>query len=239
MKRYSVFVAVCVLISALYVLPAFAAAGGNQSIAEDIARLLGEKFNPERVSVTVLDSHAYAEMYGAILSKIRIDSMRLEAVLNDVPKSVSGDANSLARYIALSKGEIVLKEKDVNSYFAKNEKGGFSNLAFDFTSKGFKASGKYTGTFLFTITIRLNAEGVLALKPDGVYLDKVSIFVEKVRQPQAITDQIIKRVNPLVEFKEIPFPVTFKKITMNETEAKMTGFPQKFKGGVTAVWMRP
>ena len=58
-------------------------------------------------------------------------------------------------------------------------------------------------------------------------------------QPQAITDQIIKRVNPLVEFKEIPFPVTFKIITMNETEAKMTGFPQKFKGGVTAVWMRP
>ena len=239
MKRYSMVAAVCLIASLLWALPAFAAIGTNQSIAEDIAKLLGEKFNPESVSVTVLDSHAYAEMHGAILSKIRIDSMRLEAVLNDVPKSVSGDANSLARYIALSKGEIVLAEKDVNAYFAKNEKGGFSKLAFDFTDKGFKASGKYTGTFLITITIRLDAEGLLALKPDGVYLDNVSIFVEKIRQPQTLTDQIIKRVNPLVEFKEIPFPVTFKKITMNETEAKMTGFPQKFKGGVTAVWTRP
>lgn len=238
MKRYSMAALVCML-SLFFVLPAFAATGGNKSIAEDIAKLLGEKFNPENVSVTVLDSHAYAEMHGAILSKIRIDTMRLEAMLNDVPASVSGDANSLSRYIALSKGEIVLTEKDVNDYFAKNEKGGFSKLAFNFTNKGFKASGKFTGTFLITLTIRLDAEGVLALQSDGVYLDNVSIFVEKIKQPQSLTDQIIKRVNPLVEFKDIPFPVTFKKITMNDTEAKMTGFPQKFNGGVTAVWKRP
>lgn len=239
MKRHLMAIVPLILIFVLAASPAFAAIGANRSIAEDIAKLLAEKFNPESVSVTVLDSHAYAEMRGAILSKIRVDTMRLEAVLNDVPKSVSGDANSLARYIALSKGEIALAERDVNDYFAKNEKGGFSKLAFDFTDKGFKASGKYTGTFLITLTIRLDAMGVLALKRDGVYLHNVSIFVEKIRQPQTLTDQIIKRVNPLVEFKEIPFPVTFKKITMNDTEAKMTGYPQKFSGGVTAVWKRP
>ena len=41
---------------------------------------------------------------------------------------------------------------------------------------------------------------------------------------------------PLIEFKDIPFPVTFEKIIMTEKSAIMTGKPKEFKGGKTWHW---
>lgn len=90
--------------------------------------LLGEKFTPESVSVTVKDSYAFAEMKGGVISKIRMDTMKLDAILINRDKPLSDDVKSLSSLIGYSKGELVLLEKDVNDYFKKNTSSGFSNL---------------------------------------------------------------------------------------------------------------
>ena len=236
MSRYATL-RVLVLLMMLSFIPGMAKASTDLAVAEDITQLLAKKFNPESVSVTVLGSHAYAEMKGAVISRIRVDTIRLDALLNSTPK-ITGDVKDLAQYIALSKGELVLLEKDVNAYFAKNEKKGFKNLKFDFIPEGFTASGLYSGTFIVNINIRLNAEGTLALRPEGIDLDKVTIFVEGVKQPSALTNHIVSKINPLLEFKEIPFPVTFKKIAISDTKAVLTGLPKPFEGGSKALFER-
>jgi hypothetical protein len=224
------------LLTAAFFPPSSWAGSGDEEMARRIADLLGTKFSPEYILVTVKDSQAYAEMKGAVLSGIRIDAMKLDALLIGGDVRPNGDVNSLSSLIGYSKGELILLEKDVNSYFDNNDTKGFSNLVFDFKQDGFTANGIFTATFIFSIRIRLTASGVLALKSDGVYLDDVNIFVENIRQPETLTKQVTSRVNPLIEWSDIPFKVDFKTVSMSEDSAVMTGYPMNLEGGATAVW---
>jgi hypothetical protein len=228
--------AALVLFSLSFVFHSASAEASDQKMAERIASLLGEKFSPESLVVTVKESRAFAEMTGAVLSGIRIDVMRLDALLAGGDALAVEDVDSLASLIGYSKGEIVLLEKDVNSYFDNNDTKGFSNLKFDFTPGGFKADGIFSADFIFRLRIQLSAKGVLALESDGLYLDGVSIYVEKVKQPSALTNQIVSRVNPLLEWSDIPFKVEFKTVTMDDDAAVMTGNPQKIENGGRASW---
>ena len=228
--------ALCALLSPL----SRAEAGPDpRALAEEIARELGKKFQPDQIVVTTDGATAYVEARGAWIDKIRIDSLKLEAALKPERAPVSGDADALAGLIASSVGELTLLEKDVNGYFAKNEESGFTGLHFDFTPKGFQAKGVYTASFLFTFRIRLAATGVLALRPEGIILDQVAMFVEGLKQPDSFTARVVSSVNPLLEFRDIPFPVTFKRLTMTDSEVTLTGGPKRLDQGATAVWKRP
>lgn len=216
-----------------------AEAATNRQLAFSLAEELQRQFSPEVVRVTLDDSKAlvYAELEGARISKIRIDKLKLEARLKEgsLETITSDDPKALASQIISSRGEMVLLEKDVNDYFDKNTSGGFSKLKFEFSPQGFKVSGIYEVPFLFKIRIRLNATGILVLQPDGVYLDKVNIFVENVKQPEAFTEKLVSSVNPLLDFKEIPFPVHFESLKMSTTDVTLTGNPLKLVRGETVV----
>ena len=227
------------LISLSLISPITASAEVNdRQMAEHISKLLVEKFTPEALTVTVKDSYAFAEMKGAIISKVRMDTMKLDAILINRDKPLSDDVKSLSSLIGYSKGELILLEKDVNDYFKKNTSSGFSNLVFDFKPNGFRADGLFEATFMITLRIRLAATGILELKRDGIYLGDVAIFVENRKQPASLTNQIISRVNPLVEWSDVPFKVDFKKITMDDNSAVLTGYPKKLDGGSVSVWVR-
>ncbi|GHV27366.1 hypothetical protein FACS1894167_02260 [Synergistales bacterium] len=210
----------------------------DEVVARKVASLLGKEFTPERITVTVLDSRLYAEMTGGVISDIRIDSMKIEALISNRESVLSDDAEALASLIGYSKGEMVMLEKDVNEYFAKNESGGFSKLVFDFLPGSFKAEGLFSADFLFKLRIRLAANGTLGLASDGINLSGVAIFIEGVKQPSFITEQIVSGVNPLIAWRDIPFKVEFKTVTIEDTRAVMSGNPKKFPGGSTAVWKK-
>lgn len=219
-------------------LAAGVANASDYELARDIATKLGERFEPETISVTVKDSRAYAEMRGSVMSGIRIEMMKLDALLTGTGDDLSDkDVSSLADIIGYSKGEIMMLESDVNDYFAKNEKEGFSNLKFDFTDEGFKANGILTLQMLFTINIRLAATGRLALTSEGVILDDVSIYAENFKQPEFLTNEVVSRVNPLISWSSIPFKVEFKEVRMDDTSAVMTGYPSEVTGD-TYTWRR-
>jgi hypothetical protein len=208
----------------------------DEAVAQRVASLLGTEFSPERIAVTVLDSRLYAEMTGAVISDIRIDSMKIEAITSNRDVVLSGDAEALASLIGYSKGEMIMLEKDVNDYFAKNESGGFSKLVFDFLPGSFKAEGLFSADFLFKLRIRLAATGTLGLASDGINLSDTAIFIEGVKQPNFITEQIVSGINPLIAWSDIPFKVEFKSVDIEDTRAVMSGGPKKFRGGSTAVW---
>jgi hypothetical protein len=235
-RVFIVFAAIAISVS-----PSFASYPetlDDEWMAGHIANLLGAGFSPESVTVTVRESRAYAEMRGAVLSGIRIDMMKLDALITRDRLALSDDVKSLASLIGYSRGEIVLLERDVNAYFDNNDTRGFSNLAFDFRPSGFKADGLFTASFVVTLRIRLSAEGVLALQSDGVCLDGVSIFVEGLRQPDVLTRQVLSRVNPLVAWDSIPFKVEFRAVSMDDDSAVMTGYPKRIEGGAAAEWRR-
>lgn len=210
----------------------------DRELAKHIATLLAREFTPDSISVTVDESTAYAEMAGGSLSGIRIDRMKLDAVITGRDLPLSDDIHSLSSLIGYSRGEVVLLERDVNRYFEENETSGFSGLKFDFKPDGFTAEGMFSAELLIKINIKLDASGVLALKSDGVYIDDVKIYTEGIKQPDLIVNEVASRVNPLVTWDKIPFRVDFKELKMDDDGAVMTGWPEALEDGETFVWTK-
>jgi hypothetical protein len=204
-----------------------------------IGRNIAAEFKPESAAVRVKGRTAWIEINGGTIDGIRIDKMKLLAVLHEV-STVDGSVDSasyLTHMIKSSIGEVVLAEKDVNDYFKKNENPeGFSELQFDFKKEGFSASGKFRTKIIVDMELPISAKGVLGLHDDGVYLENTVIKVEGMSQPEFLTNMIVSKLNPLLEFKDIPFPVTFEKIIMTDKAAIMTGEPKEIKDGETYKW---
>jgi len=208
----------------------------DAEMALKLAETLGAQFEPESMSVRVLGSRSFAEARGIYLSGVRIDRLSIEAMLtsSDVPEG--DDIYSLANLIGYSWGEIELLASDINEYFKANETRGFSNLIARFSPDGFYAEGVFVKSLLFTFRIRLSATGRFGLRPDGVYIEDPAIYVERVRQPGFLVNEIMERANPLIKWSDIPFRVTFRNITMTDHSAIMTGGPSDFTGGAVASW---
>ncbi|MEA5033907.1 DUF2993 domain-containing protein [Cloacibacillus evryensis] len=230
---------------ALTVLPAAHSFAGEReaAAAAAIGALVRGELSPERIEVTVANDgkRAWIECAGAVISGIRIESMKLDAELAELPDDVlSGDGTALSRRITSSRGEIVLSERDVNDYFASGKSsGGFSELRFKFFPRGYHAEGKFeTDLMIIKIKLDLRAEGKLGLRADGVYLEDTVIYAEGRKQPENITELVIGRVNPLLPFAKIPFPVSFSRMTMKNGEALLTGEPKKIAGDNVWRWKR-
>jgi len=237
MKKYVFLILSLLLASCSSNLSAEAAL--QNALPEAMGKNITSVFRPESAAVTVKGQTAWIEINGGTIDGIRIDKMKLLAVLQEVstPDGSTDSASYLAQMIKSSKGEVVLAEKDVNDYFNKNENPeGFSELQFDFKKEGFTASGKFRTRIIIDIELPISAKGMLGLRNDGVYLENTDIKVEGMSQPEVLTNMIVSKLNPLLEFKAIPFPVTFEKITMTEKAAIMTGEPKEFKGGDTWKW---
>ncbi|MDR1966931.1 MAG: hypothetical protein LBQ36_09485 [Synergistaceae bacterium] len=235
---FSLFLPFLVLASAFF-MPRECEALADAEMARVLADKLGAEFSPESLFVTVRDSHAYAEARGIVLSGVRVDALRLEAILTASELPESDDVESLASMIGYSWGEVTLLEGDVNSYFSSHETRGFSGLSVTFNPDGFFAKATFSTSWLFTLRIRLSARGAFALRPDGVYIDNAEIYVEGVRQPSFIVEQVMERANPLIRWDEIPFRIVFRDISINGEAATMTGYPAMFEGGSTAYWNNP
>ena len=151
-----------------------------------------------------------------MISGIKIKEIKLDAAIDPEAMKSAETGEEIISCIESSKGEITLAERDINEYFASGEAAsGFSGLAFDFTPKGYKAKGRFEAELLvLKLDLDLKAEGKLGLKSDGVYLEDTVIYAEGARQSDTITELVTDRVNPLLSFSEIPFPVEFSRIRM-------------------------
>ena len=202
--------------------------GADMKNAREIGELLAVKFAPQSLRVTADGNRAYAVMAGAKMGGIRIEEMRLDARLKSAPSVSSGDLDRLASLIEQSRGEITLLEKDVNDYYKSGaDTSGFSELAFDFKPGGFQAKGIFSAQMLMNLKLNLSAAGNLALRSDGVYIDNVSIFAEGMKQPDMIVNLITGKINPLLPFNDIPFPVSFSKIQMTDKAVVLTGITER------------
>lgn len=230
-------------LAAIVMLLAFSAAACAQETekkaAAAIGALLVQQYHPETLDVTVSNggSFFYGLATGAVIENMRVDTIELEALLKALPAEISVQKKyELADMIHFSKGRIVLLEKDVNSYFVHNfdDIKGFTELKCDFAPSGFTASGTYTAKFILNFRVKLKATGVAALRKDGIYLEDTKFFIGGVRQPDALGSQIMKQINPLLDFKDdIPFPVSFKTLTMTDTRVVATGNPKCTFSGET------
>ena len=208
----------------------------NKIIANDIGVQLYELLNhPSSLKVVVDNGIIWVNAIGSEMDGVKVASIKIRAKLKK--GVVVYNKENPGESIESSEGEIVLLEKDVNDYFSKEEATkGFSDLKFNFSSSGFTAVGNYTAEFLLNFIIRLSATGKLGLEKDGVYLKETSLALQGMSASDAISQMIVNKLNPLLTFKKIPFPVTFNKIIMSDSSAIMTANPKPLLSG--SIWTK-
>lgn len=231
MKAFKFFASgACALILATTCCAALNAGTVENNAASTIGRLLINELTPEKIEVAVSKEvkKAWVRCRGSKLSGLRVELLELSASLAADP-SAKESAASLADIISASSGRMILKEEDVNEYFAKGQNAGvFSDMCFRFLHKGFTASGKFESDLLFTkIELELEAKGKLALRSDGVYLEETDISLEGTRQPRRVTEFIISRINPLLSFSKISFPVSFTSVDIAKGTIALNGKVEK------------
>ena len=239
MKKIIAAAAVVLLLTALC-LPLFAGEA-EQKEAESIGLLLAAKLSPESLEVTVADGGrlAWIVARGSRQDSIRVEKTCLLARLKAQPASTDlSGGRKLASLVESSDAEIELLEKDVNNYFASvpAAASGLSDLAFDFKPGVFTATGVYKTKLFIELKLDVEAEGRLGLRSDGLYIEEPVLRVEGLRQPAAVTNELIGSLNPLLSFSSLPFPVSFTRVAMTDRAAVMTGDPKPLAGGEKWSW---
>lgn len=222
------------LLIALFVLPIAAKGASNeQKIANEIGEQLYDLLKrPDNLKVTVNNRSIWVDVKGAEMDGVRVESVKIRAELKD--KVSSYNKEKPAESIESSKGEIILLEKDVNDYFSKTAKvKGFSELNFDFSPKGFTAKGKYSAEFLLNLLVDISASGRLGIENDSVFLKDTLLYIQGISATESISQMIVNKINPLLTFEKIPFPITFNEIVMSDLSATMTAHPKPLLTGST------
>lgn len=208
----------------------------DQAMANDIGVQLYELLNhPESLKVIVNNGVIWVTAHGSDMDGVRADSIKIRAKLKKGVLVYNKENPSES--IESSEGEVVLLEKDINNYFSKESNiKGFSNLKFDFTSNGFTANGSYTAEFLLNFVVELSAYGKLGLEKDGVYLKETVLSLQGISASSSISQLIVNKLNPLLSFSKIPFPITFNKVVMDTVSATMTSNPKPLLSG--SIWSK-
>ena len=209
------------------------ASSADMRIEEEVGHFLVKEFDPESIVVQATNggSFLYAKATGIVIEGVRIDSISMSAMMKEPPKNVARqDPYKLADLIYMSWGEVIIKENDIADYCRKEVEDikGFTDLKCDFTPDGIHLSGIYTAKFLFTFKIRLAAVTKVAFDDSGLYLTNAKFFINGVKQPDAMTDGLLKEINPLIKREKIPFPVRITKIYTTDDKIVLTGNPKKF-----------
>ena len=227
-SKYKNIIALLFLAAALLPGVAFA----DMRIEEEVGHFLVKEFDPESIVVQATDggSFLYAKASGIIIEGVRIESISMSAMMKEPPKNVEGkDPYKLADLIYMSWGEVIIKEKDIADYCRQETEDikGFTDLKCDFTPEGIHISGVYTAKFLFTFKIRLSAITKVAFDNTGLYLTNAKFFINGVKQPDVMTDGLLKEINPLIKREKIPFPVRITMIYTTNDRIVLTGSPKK------------
>ena len=221
----------------VFSLPATALAEKTEEYeyAEAVGSLISILFTPEQTEVTVQGKSAWIKATGAKLDNIRAEKIIFRANFKeDVKKTVKNrKPEEILKNIDFAEGELVIFEKDINSFFAGEEIKGFTNLSFDFTPSGYRAKGDYKSDFTFGRSLHLEVTGNLAPMSDGIYFAGTDIYINGSKQPGKLSEIIISTINPLLSYKDIPFKIEFKEIKMDDNSITATSDPKMIDGGST------
>lgn len=237
MKKFSK--GLCVI---LFSLCFFASSGFASPVEERVGRFLVDEFNPEKIVVegTEGGSFMYAHANGIDIEGMRLESISLYALMKSYfPGSdlTNKDKYEIADMIYMSRGELVILEKDVHDYCSKEMEDikGFRDMRIDFNEDGFKFSGIYTAKFLFTFNFRLSATARVSYDANGLNLTDVKLFINNVQQPESLSKLLTDKINPLIKSEKIPFPVKVTDIIYKDDRIIFTGYPKKL-GDNAQVW---
>ncbi|WP_300522731.1 DUF2993 domain-containing protein [Aminiphilus sp.] len=218
-----------------------------------LLRNLVESLAPESLELVLEDGpdasgavrRLYFEARGAKQGGIRIDSLRLEAlfVKFDIgsPSGNDGSAPGEGNLGDLNVSEAVqgyfegrVLEKDLNDFLlgATLTGGGaeWKDLRFDLRPGGFSASARFASG---VVSARVVVESHLEIEDrDRLRMRNYRVSVNNAETDMAMILEAIEKAQPLLDFRDFPFPVRLRELTVDEDALVLATrvAPTRFEG---------
>ena len=218
-----------------------------------LLRNLVESLAPESLELVLEDGpdasgavrRLYFEARGAKQGGIRIDSLRLEAlfVKFDIgsPSGNDGSAPGEGNLGDLNVSEAVqgyfegrVLEKDLNDFLlgATLTGGGaeWKDLRFDLRPGGFSASARFASG---VVSARVVVESHLEIEDrDRLRMRNYRVSVNNAETDMAMILEAIEKAQPLLDFRNFPFPVRLRELTVDEDALVLATrvAPTRFEG---------
>jgi len=218
-----------------------------------LLRNLVESLAPESLEFVLEDDpdasgavrRLYFEARGAKQGGIRIDSLRLEALFVKFdlggPSGNGGSAPGEGNLGDLNVSEAVqgyfegrVLEKDLNDFLlgATLTGGGaeWKDLRFDLRPGGFSASARFASG---VVSARVVVESDLEIEDrDRLRMRNYRISVNNAETDMAMILEAIEKAQPLLDFRDFPFPVRLRELTVDEDALVLATrvAPTRFEG---------
>ncbi len=211
-----------------------------QSEADRAALLkaaLEKKFSPQSMEVRLeggpdakgFVKKAAVRAKGAVIDKLRVESLVMEASDLQFNPPEEWEKHLEVKSAGDTRSRGVILETDINAAMKESVKGDrkWKSIRMDLSPTQIKAVGVYETHFLFKLHLVVKLTGKLAASPDGkqIFIRDYKLNVSGLTMPQGLTEDVIEKVQPIIDFRESVFPVSVKKIVMDETSISFVSDP--------------
>lgn len=166
---------------------------------------------------------------GAVIDKLRVDTLVMEASDLQFNPPEEWEKKLEVKSAGDTRSRGVILEKDINAAMAESVRDDrkWKSIRMDLSPAQIKAVGVYETYFIFKLHLVVKLTGKLAASPDGkqIFIRDYKLNVSGLTMPQGLTEDVIEKVQPIIDFRESVFPVSVKKIVMDDTSISFVSDP--------------
>ena len=200
---------------------------------QDLLNFYVKKFKPEKALLVIsekpdstgLFNDIYMDLQGVMIDKLRLSSLkvRMKGVQFNEPSNWKNGKVECKEAISVLASSTLL-ETDINKSIADKSfgKGGdkWHDLSMKITPKSLIGAGYYKYGIL---DIRLDIDsGLKIVKGKELWLNNPQVKVNKLDLPDYVTKKALSQIQPLVDLKKFPLPLSLHKIDLKNGSAALS-----------------
>ncbi|MBQ3645607.1 MAG: DUF2993 domain-containing protein [Synergistaceae bacterium] len=211
----------------------------------DLLNFYVKKFRPEKALLVIsgkpdetgLFNDIYMNLQGVVIDKLRLDSLvvRMRGVqFNEPSEWKKGNVECKDAISVLATGTIF--ERDINKSIEDKTFGEgrdeWHDLSMKINPSGLSGSGYYKYNIL---DIRIDIDSKLKIvKGKELWLDNPVAKVNKLDVPDYVTRKALTRIQPLVDLRKFPLPLSLHKVELKKGSAVLSTrtLPKEMKDGL-------
>lgn len=211
----------------------------------DLLNFYVKKFRPEKALLVIsgkpdetgLFNDIYMNLQGIVIDKLRLDSLvvRMRGVqFNEPSEWKKGNVECKDAISVLATGTIF--ERDINKSIEDKTFGEgrdeWHDLSMKINPSGLSGSGYYKYNIL---DIRIDIDSKLKIvKGKELWLDNPVAKVNKLDVPDYVTRKALTRIQPLVDLRKFPLPLSLHKVELRKGSAVLSTrtLPKEMKDGL-------
>ena len=211
----------------------------------DLLDFYVKKFTPEKATLIIsekpdatgLFNEVYMDLKGVVIDKLRLSSLVVSmrgVQFNEPSEWAKGNVECKSAISVLATA--TLYESDINKSienknFGKGEEH-WHDMSMKITPKGLGGRGYYKYSFL-DILIEIDSK-LKIVKNKELWLDDPFLKVNKLDVPDYVTKKALKKIQPLVNLRKFPLPLSLHKVELRNGSATLSSrtLPKALKGGL-------